>query len=99
MSFGSLFRLCFGLISGINNTGHWISFLRFVCDFVLIVVQPHNPFQERIEELADSDVLIHLPQTTLNCKFVILYRTLPVTYVIFVSLFHLSSVAVRILGL
>ena len=49
-----MFRPCFGLISGISNTGHWcrvgISFLRLVCRFALIDVQPHGPLQDRIEK-------------------------------------------------
>ena len=52
----SVFRPCFGLISGIStgNTRHGcqgvasgISFLRLVCICTLIVVQPHSPLQDR----------------------------------------------------
>ena len=53
-----VFRPCFGLISGISNTGHGcqgvvsvFSFLRFVCICALIVVQPHSPLQDRKKRL------------------------------------------------
>ena len=63
-----VFRPCFGLISGISNTGlgcrgvaSGISFLRFVCICALIVVQPHSPLQDRKKRrtFGDSRRIVH----------------------------------------